>query len=145
MSPWTRLGVIPVVLCNTVALSCATAGPGQPLHTKPPSTQSEPGIGTAEGRTAGELRQRLEHLTAKRNAIKASTSEDVTTCENICELATAICEVAERLHEIAERHVGEESFQQLYREAQQECKVSVESCTNCAADFQRGQIGPPPP
>jgi hypothetical protein len=67
---------------------------------------------------------------------------DVEVCEDLCSLATSICEVAKRLEVIANRNAGNESYQQLSREAQLECREAMESCTNCVAGFENQ--GPPP-
>ena len=116
-------------------------GPGEGGAPPPANDGTDPHAGS----TLGELEMRLDSLTTKRDAALESAMSDVDTCEDLCSLASSICEVAKRLEVIANRNAGNESYQQLSRQAQLECREAMESCTNCVSGFEGQDPEPPEP
>jgi hypothetical protein len=135
-------------LCGLLGLALAGCGPqvNDRLTPAPGGAGAPPGTdphGQHLGTSAAELEIRLEALATKRDAAMHDAMSDVEVCEDLCSLATSICEVAKRLEVIANRNAGNESYQQLSREAQLECREAMESCTNCVGGFENQ--GPPQP
>jgi hypothetical protein len=118
-------------------------GPRPPGDPNAPVDPADP-QGQHEGMSAGELEKRLGDLTRQRDGAIGTAMSDVDRCEELCSLATSICEVAKRLEVIANRNAGNESYQQLKREAQLECREAMESCTHCVSGFENQESTPEP-
>jgi hypothetical protein len=87
--------------------------------------------GQSEGDNIGDLKARLERLSAAQ-AEKASRSDaSFGVCEDLCSLASGICTVKEKLCEVADRHPGEEEYQGLCRKAELECSEAEDACVTC--------------
>jgi hypothetical protein len=102
-------------------------------------------VGTPEGHAEGdsreELERRLRRLLADQAPIAAAATGDPEACEKLCSLSTSICGVQEKLCNIAAEHGGDDSYQQLCREAKLECRHAQESCISCV---ERHRVEPAP-
>jgi hypothetical protein len=87
--------------------------------------------GDAEDRSMGALQRRLETFRNKKAQIMNASTRDPAVCEELCSLASDICEVQEKLCELADEHPGDDQYQNLCREAHNECREAQASCVRC--------------
>lgn len=134
-SPWSwrslglllGLGLASLSGCSPSASGGGTVTPGGNGNV-PEGSDPE---GRDEGDNIGDLKARLDRLTAEQ-AKKASESDtSFGVCEDLCSLASSICTVKEKLCDVADQHPGEEEYQGLCRKAELECGESEDSCVAC--------------
>lgn len=112
--------------CTPVSSEGGTVTPTQPVERAGPDA-----TGPHDGEDAGQLRVRLEKLRSRQLEITASAQGDAAVCEDLCSLATSICGVKEKLCNLADGHPQDDGYQNLCREARQECGEAQASCVNC--------------
>jgi hypothetical protein len=130
-APRRRAGallLLGLLSCRTAATS-GTTSPAGGTHGERAEVRPE---GREESSTVGDLKARLQRLSAQHHALASGGSSEFGVCEELCDLAAKICSVKESLCELADRHTGEQSYQQLCREAQHECRDANDGCVACA-------------
>lgn len=118
--------------CGPVSSEGGTVTPVQPVERAGPEA-----MGPHDGEDVGELRLRLEKLRSQQLEITASAQGDPAVCEDLCSLATSICGVKEKLCNLADDHPGDDGYQNLCREARQECGEAQGSCVSCVEQHRR--------
>jgi hypothetical protein len=143
----TRSGLTFALVIAVASLSglsgCRTATAGgtvTPGGTDDPNEGPDP-QGHEESNNIGDLEVRLDRLHDDRVKMSSSDEGDFGVCEDLCELASNICVVKEKLCNLADDHPGDDSYQDLCREARNECHAANESCISCA----EGKAGEPAP
>ena len=118
---------------------CAASGSTSPSVSPGDAPGADRGDlgGLNESDTLGDLRNRLHRLVSDRGGLDETAASDAGVCEDLCGLATDICAVKEKVCELADAHPGDASYQELCREAQQECRASQESCVDCVQGHAR--------
>lgn len=92
--------------------------------------------GRDETLDAGTLRKRLDAMVMQERELQPHAATDAGKCEDLCELATSICGVQEKLCDLADDHPDDDAYQDLCREARNECREAQESCVRCVERLQ---------
>ncbi|MGH1346835.1 MAG: hypothetical protein ACRBN8_35030 [Nannocystales bacterium] len=135
-------------LAGSIATGCGPIAGGSTVTPggRIPGTREGPApVGTQEGDSVPELEKRLERLSGEQAARMDDAMTDTQACHDLCSLSSSICEVEVKLCDIADRHPQESGFQELCREAQQECRQAELSCADCVGEHTDNNMTPQPP
>ena len=121
------------VFALALALGCgpSAGGVGPTVDPDRGGIGEDPPKGDPEDRSMGALQRKLESFRGKKSLIMSASTRDPAVCEQLCSLASDICEVQEKLCDLADEHPGDDQYQNLCREAHNECREAQASCVRC--------------
>jgi hypothetical protein len=121
------------VFALALALGCGptAGGTGPTVNPDRVGIGEDAPKGPAEDQSMGALQRRLQTFRSKKSQIMSASARDPAICEELCSLAADICEVKEKLCDLADDHPGDDQYQNMCREAHNECVEANRSCVRC--------------
>lgn len=141
-----RLGSLPSLHGPVlgVVLACVSLGCDQRasegVSVTPVDHTGDSGLkpeGEFEGESINELELRLNRLATTQDQLVTAGTKDAGKCEELCQLSRDICEIKTKMCDIADKHVADDSYQNLCRQAKQRCQRASESCHRCVQHHER--------